>query len=124
MPLSSPCAELEQLAGVESAWRDALSFVGAGEVEAAAAAVEAAGRALAALPSSAELRARLDADQLAAFAARTERLFALHAQLLKQSDQQLESLAKEISGAGRGRTTLAAYGANVPARHCACDATA
>ena len=124
MPPSSRCAELEQLADVESAWRDALSFVDAGEVEPAAAAVELAGAALAALPSAPELRARLDDAQLTAFAARTERLFALHAQLLKRSDEQIAELREQIAGVGRGRSTLAAYGATVPARDRSCDATA
>ncbi|MFN0009558.1 MAG: hypothetical protein ACKVXR_16800 [Planctomycetota bacterium] len=124
MPPSSPCAELEQLYGVESEWRDALSYVNAGEVEAAAAAVERAGAALAALPSATELRVRLDDEQLTAFAARTERLFALHAQLLKRSDEQIESLRGELAGIGRSRATLAAYGAHVPARDRSCDALA
>lgn len=120
-----PCAELELLAEIEDGWRDALSLVLAGEAGPAAAAVERAGAALARLPPPEVTRARLDEEALVAYAARTERLMALHAQLLAASGRERDELGRELAGLDRNRATLHAYAAQVPesTRH-SCDAVA
>jgi len=125
MAPSHPCAELELLAEVEDGWRDALSLVLAGEPGPAAAAVERAGVALARLPASEVARARLGEEELVAYAARTERLMALHAQLVAASGRTRDELGRELAGLDRNRATLHAYAAQVPesTRH-SCDALA
>ena len=111
MARPSPHAELERLAEVEAAWRDALSHVIAGEAAEAAVAIEAAGHALALLRPADEVRAQLSEEELVVYAARTERLFALHAQLLETSTRERDQLERELAGTERGRATLHAYAA-------------
>lgn len=124
MAPSSPSAELAALAAVEAAWRDALSFVAAGEVDAALHAVTQAGGLLARLAPADATRARLSQEELVEHAARTERLLALHAELARASGERRDDLKRQIDGAARGRRTLAAYGAQAAERSLACDALA
>lgn len=123
MARSSPPAELAALAAIEADWRDALSFVVAGEPAAAAAAIDRAGAALVALPSGDELKSRLSNAELVEHAAATERLMALHRRLLDASTGELARLDGELSGLPRRRQTLAAYRSQVPGRQ-RCDTLA
>jgi hypothetical protein len=102
-------APLEALDFVERRWRDALSYVLAGDVEGTAREVEAAGGALATLGSLEEARARLADDELAAFAAAAARLTRLHAELVAASRKARSAVGDELAAARRGRAALQAY---------------
>jgi hypothetical protein len=123
MARSVPPAELRALEAIETDWRDALSFLLAGEVAAASAAIDRAGRALAGLPPGDVTRSRLSNTDLIEHAARVERLTALHRRLLDASTVERERLGHEVSAVPRRRATLVAYGSQVPVES-RCDASA
>jgi len=116
MARSSPLADSPEalaafaaLAALERCWRDALSYVAGGEADAAAAEVERAGELLAGIGSLDVLRARLSDGELVSFAARMQRISALHAELLDASRRAQGVLADEMGAARRGRDALEAY---------------
>ncbi|MBM4016344.1 MAG: hypothetical protein FJ293_15450 [Planctomycetes bacterium] len=122
MARSDPPAELATLAAIEADWRDALSFVLAGEAAAASRAIDRAGTALRSLPAADVTRTRLSSAELIEHAASIERLTALHRRLLDASTGELERIDRELAGVPRQRATLSAYAAQVPT-HSRCDAT-
>ncbi len=133
-PLAEPNVEppgrgrtdaLAALDAAERCWRDALSFVAAGDVAGAADEVERADLLLAELAGvgshADEARTRLSDAELARIAAGMSRLTRLHSELIAATRAAQARIGHELAAARRGKAALAAYGAQVPDSH-HCDA--
>ena len=119
-----PSAPFTALATVERSWRDALSYIAAGDVRSASAEIERADVALAQLGAFDRLRNTLPQSALTRFAAASDRLAALHRELTSATRSAQSALATELAGARNGKHALAAYGAKAPERPRSCDTLA
>jgi hypothetical protein len=124
-PADETAAEaFELLERLERCWRDALSFVSAGEPLAAAQEIDSADQVLAGLGSLDELQKLVPAGALPRLAQRIEELRRLHSELAAATSRARDSVAAGLADARRGRSALAAYGPSATDERHRCDALA